>query len=138
MIFYKELFHKIDKILWSIFLKPFFFSFDPEKVHHFVVFAMKLFSPIIYLRKSLYHFKISGKNHPSLEKEVFGIKFPSSYEAQEILSITKEGSCIRLFYQIPLLILAYWHSLEKSSYKMDLFASAIFFPTIIYFLTLSN
>ena len=62
----------------------------------------------------------------------------SSYEAQEILSITKEGSCIRLFYQIPLLILAYWHSLEKSSYKMDLFASAIFFPTIIYFLTLSN
>ena len=77
MIFYKELFHKIDKILWSIFLKPFFFSFDPEKVHHFVVFAMKLFSPIIYLRKSLYHFKISGKNHPSLEKEVFGIKFPN-------------------------------------------------------------
>ena len=62
----------------------------------------------------------------------------SSYEAQEILSITKEGSCVRLFYQIPLLILAYWHSLEKSSYKMDLFASAIFFPTIIYFLTLSN
>ncbi len=77
MIFYKELFHKIDKILWSIFLKPFFFSIDPEKVHHFVVFAMKLFSPIIYLRKSLYHFKISGKNHPSLEKEVFGIKFPN-------------------------------------------------------------
>ena len=62
----------------------------------------------------------------------------SSYEAQEILSITKEGSFIRLFYQIPLLILSYWHSLEKSSYKMDLFASAIFFPTIIYFLTLSN
>ena len=62
----------------------------------------------------------------------------SSYEAQEILNITKEGSFIRLFYQIPLLILSYWHSLEKSSYKMDLFASAIFFPTIIYFLTLSN
>ena len=62
----------------------------------------------------------------------------SSYEAQEILSITKEGSFIRLFYQIPLLILSYWHSLEKSSYKMDIFASAIFFPTIIYFLTLSN
>ncbi len=62
----------------------------------------------------------------------------SSYEAQEILSITKEGSFIRLFYQIPLLILSYWHSLEKSSYKMDIFASAIFFPTIIYFLTLTS
>ena len=62
----------------------------------------------------------------------------SSYEAQEILSITKEGSFIRLFYQIPFLILSYWHSLEKSSYKMDIFASAIFFPTIIYFSTLSS
>ena len=77
MIFYKELFHKIEKILWSVFLKPFFFSIDPEKVHHFVVGAMKLFSPIFYLRKSFYHFKINGKNHPSLEKEVFGIKFPN-------------------------------------------------------------
>ena len=38
---------------------------------------MKLFSPIFYLRKSFYHFKINGKNHPSLEKEVFGIKFPN-------------------------------------------------------------
>ena len=74
MIFYKELFHKIEKILWSVFLKPFFFSIDPEKVHHFVVGAMKLFSPIFYLRKSFYHFKINGKNHPSLEKKVFGIK----------------------------------------------------------------
>tara|TARA_B100001175_G_scaffold28289_1_gene20815 strand:+ start:1508 stop:1957 length:450 start_codon:yes stop_codon:yes gene_type:complete len=62
----------------------------------------------------------------------------TSYEAQELLSITKEGSFIRLFYQIPLLILAYWHSLEKSSCKMDIFASAIFFPTIIYFLTLTS
>jgi len=77
MIFYKELFHKIEKILWRVFLKPFFFSIDPEKVHHFVVGAMKLFSPIFYLRKPFYHFKIDGKNHPSLEKEVFGIKFPN-------------------------------------------------------------
>lgn len=62
----------------------------------------------------------------------------SSYEAQEILSITKEGSFIRLFYQIPLLILSYWHSMEKSSYYFDFFSMLIFFPTIIYFLTLSN
>ena len=36
MSFFKELFHKTEQILWSVFLKPFFFSFDPEKVHHFV------------------------------------------------------------------------------------------------------
>ena len=61
-----------------------------------------------------------------------------SYEAQEILNITKEGSFVRLFFQLPLLILAYWHSLEKSSYYFDFFSMLIFFPTIIYFLTLSN
>ena len=61
----------------------------------------------------------------------------SSYEAQEILSITKEGSCVRLFYQIPLLILAYWHSKEKTSKKIDLVSTIIFIPTIIYFLSLS-
>ena len=76
MSFHKDLFHIIEKILW-ILLKPFFFSLDPEKAHHFVVGAMKIFSPIFYLRKSFYDFKINGKNHPSLEKEVFGIKFPN-------------------------------------------------------------
>ena len=76
MSFYKDLFHIIEKILW-ILLKPFFFSLDPEKAHHFVVGAMKIFSPVFYLRKSFYDFKINGKNHPSLEKKVFGIKFPN-------------------------------------------------------------
>ncbi len=61
----------------------------------------------------------------------------SSYEAQEILSITKEESLIRLFYQIPLLILAYWHSRENSSKHFDLVCTLIFIPTIIYFLSLS-
>ena len=76
MSFHKDLFHAIEKFLW-ILLKPFFFSLDPEKAHHFVVGAMRIFSPIFYLRKSFYDFKINGKNHPSLEKEVFGIKFPN-------------------------------------------------------------
>ena len=61
-----------------------------------------------------------------------------SYEAQEILNITKQGSFVRLFFQVPLFILAYWHSMEKSSYYFDFFSMLIFFPTIIYFLTLSN
>ncbi len=61
----------------------------------------------------------------------------SSYEAQEILNITKEGSFIRLFYQIPLLVLAYWHSRENHSKYFDLLCILIFIPTIIYFLSLS-
>lgn len=60
----------------------------------------------------------------------------NSYEAQEILNITKQGAFIRLFFQIPLIILAYWHSLTKSSEKFDIICALIFFPTIFYFLTL--
>ena len=60
-----------------------------------------------------------------------------SYEAQEILNITKDGSFVRLFFQISLLILSYWHSKEKTSKKIDLLNTLIFIPTIIYFLSLS-
>ena len=60
-----------------------------------------------------------------------------SYEAQEILNISKDGSFIRLFFQIPLLILAFWHSKKETSKKIDLIGTLIFVPTIIYFLSLS-
>ena len=62
----------------------------------------------------------------------------NSYEAQEFLSITKERTVIRLFFQIPLLFLAFWHSQDNSSYKMDNLGIIIFFPTILYFLTLTS
>ena len=61
-----------------------------------------------------------------------------SSEAQEILNISKSGAFIRLFFQVPLIILAYWHAKEETSYKFDIIGSVIFFPTIIYFLTLSS
>ena len=57
-----------------------------------------------------------------------------SYEAQEILNITKEGSFVRLFFQIPLFILAYWHSIEKSSYYFDFLSIIIFFERSNYHL----
>jgi len=60
-----------------------------------------------------------------------------SAEAQEILNFNKSGALIRLFFQVPLLILAYWHAQEKTSNYFDFISSVIFFPTIIYFLTLS-
>ena len=61
-----------------------------------------------------------------------------SAEAQEILNISKSGAFIRLFFQAPLIVLAYWHAKEETSYKFDIISSVIFFPTIIYFLTLSS
>ena len=60
-----------------------------------------------------------------------------SAEALEILNFNKSGALIRLFFQVPLLILAYWHANEETSNKLDIISSVIFFPTIIYFLTLS-
>ena len=61
-----------------------------------------------------------------------------SYEAQELMKITKEGSLVRLFFQIPLLVLAFWHSKEKTSNKFDYICCILFIPTILYFVTLTN
>ena len=61
-----------------------------------------------------------------------------SYEAQELMKITKQGSLVRLFFQIPLLVLAFWHSKEKTSKKLDYVCCILFIPTILYFVTLTN
>ena len=56
-------------------IKPLLFLFDPEKVHYFSFFMIKLLSAIPgvpALIRSLYQVK-----HPSLEREVFGLKFPN-------------------------------------------------------------
>ena len=57
--------------------------------------------------------------------------------AQNLYGIDKKDALIRLPFQIPLIIISYWHSLINSSNKFDLIAIFLFFPTIIYFLTLS-
>jgi uncharacterized membrane protein len=59
-----------------------------------------------------------------------------SSQVQEILSITKLDALTRLPFQIPLIILAYWHSKEFNSRFFNIFCILIFIPTIIYFLTL--
>lgn len=56
-------------------IKPLLFLFDPEKVHYFSFFMIKLLSAIpgvSAIIRSLYQVK-----HPSLEREVFGLKFPN-------------------------------------------------------------
>ena len=55
---------------------------------------------------------------------------------QSLLSATKQEALNRLPYQFPLLLFAYWHSKEVSSFKLDLICLIIFPPTIYYFLTL--
>jgi len=56
-------------------IKPILFLFDPEKVHYFSFFMIKLLSAIPgvpAIIRALYQVK-----HPSLEREVFGLKFPN-------------------------------------------------------------
>ena len=60
----------------------------------------------------------------------------NSEAAQIALDISKSQALMRLPFQIPLLILAYWHSNEKSSKNFSIFCIMIFIPTIIYFSTL--
>ena len=53
--------------------------------------------------------------------------------AQESLGISKNQALIRLPFQIPLILLAYWHSLKNSKRIFSIICGTIFIPTIIYF-----
>ena len=55
---------------------------------------------------------------------------------QKILSVTKLEALIRLPYQLPLLLFAFWHSKEESSIRLDFLCFLFFPPTIYYFITL--
>tara|TARA_B100000941_G_C28428002_1_gene512578 strand:+ start:521 stop:835 length:315 start_codon:yes stop_codon:yes gene_type:complete len=55
---------------------------------------------------------------------------------QKILSVTKHEALIRLPFQLPLLLFAFWHSKKKSSVKFDFLCFLFFPPTIYYFVTL--
>jgi uncharacterized membrane protein len=56
--------------------------------------------------------------------------------AQNTFGISSKDALIRLPFQIPLILIAYWHSKSNSSKKFDLVSITIFIPTILYFLTL--
>ena len=55
---------------------------------------------------------------------------------KEALGISKKQAFIRLPFQIPLLIIAYWHSMEKTSKKFSILCTFLFILTIIYFLNI--
>jgi len=61
--------------VYKHFIRPIFFLFDPEKIHHFTFALLKVLHRMPGVKgvfRSLYSTKDS-----SLEKEVFGIKFPN-------------------------------------------------------------
>ncbi len=55
-------------------IKPIFFKFDPEKVHHFVVKGLKWFNNYFPFGKNILRLSF-GVNNKNLAKEVFGINF---------------------------------------------------------------
>ena len=120
----------------------FFLGIMPPYIpfHDFFVylsgFFEVLFGLMILFKKTRYY---GGIGLLCLLIAVFpaNIYLYQSAEALEILNFNKLGALIRLFFQVPLLILAYWHAQEKTSNYFDIISSVIFFPTIIYFLTLS-
>ena len=59
-----------------------------------------------------------------------------SEEAQMVFQGTRADAIIRLPFQVPLILIAYWHSKDRASKWVELFCIFSFPPTIIYFLTL--
>ena len=56
-----------------------------------------------------------------------------SENPQQLLGISKAEAMLRMPFQAPLIILAYWHSKENHPKWMAYLSAAIFLPTIIYF-----
>ena len=52
---------------------------------------------------------------------------------RDILNISKSDALIRMPFQIPLIIISYWHSKKISSKIFSYVCISIFIPTIIYF-----
>ena len=67
--------NNFEDFIWNKFLKPFFFSFDPETVHHIVVSLLKIFKPLLFIRSQFYCFK--NEEQKKLERNLFGINFPN-------------------------------------------------------------
>ena len=55
---------------------------------------------------------------------------------RDIIGISKDQALFRLPFQIPLMIIAYWHTKEKNSKEFSIICSILFIPTIIYFITI--
>ena len=55
---------------------------------------------------------------------------------QSLLGISEADALIRMPFQIPLILLAYWHSKESHPNWVAYLSSLVFPPTIIYFISI--
>ncbi len=60
--------------MYKTVIRPLFFSFDPEKIHHFTFSLIRFFHNIGF--GSIFRGIYSIKN-PKLEQDIFGLKFPN-------------------------------------------------------------
>ena len=60
-----------------------------------------------------------------------------SETAQESLGVTKSQALVRMPFQLPLILIAYWHSLDNSSRTLSIISIVLFVPTMFYFLLIS-
>ncbi len=60
--------------MYKTFIRPIFFNFDPEKIHHFTFSLIRFFHKIGFgsIFQSIYNLE-----NPKLERELFGLKFPN-------------------------------------------------------------
>ena len=56
--------------------------------------------------------------------------------ARETINVSKNQALFRMPFQIPLIIISYWHSKETYSKQLSIICGALFIPTIIYFITI--
>lgn len=61
--------------MYQALIRPILFRFDPESVHHFTFNFLKISLKLPFARAITRHF--FSVSHPSLEREVFGLKFPN-------------------------------------------------------------
>ena len=59
-----------------------------------------------------------------------------SETSQSLLGISEADALIRMPFQIPLILLAYWHSKKNHPKWVVYLSSLVFPPTIIYFLSI--
>lgn len=57
-------------------------------------------------------------------------------EVCQTLGFSASDAALRLFFQIPLLLVARWHAAGKRSGSYALICSVLFYPTVLYFLML--
>jgi uncharacterized membrane protein len=57
-------------------------------------------------------------------------------DVRMLLGFTRLDAWVRLFFQIPLILLAVWHGRQKKSPAFAILCSLLFPATVLYFLTL--